>query len=76
MTSLTIPKELAKKGELVIIPRKEYEEFSSWRKFMGSFKTFTPTSAEKRALKKARGDYKKGKYLTIDELKHKLGVKS
>lgn len=76
MPTITILKELAKKGELVVIPRKEYEEFSNWRKFMDSFKTFTPTNAEKRALKKAREDYKKGKYLTIDELKHKLGIKS
>ena len=76
MSTISISKELAKKGKLVTVPRKEYEEFSNWRKFMGSFKTFTPTSAEKRALKKAREDYKKGKYLTIDELKHKLGIKS
>jgi hypothetical protein len=27
MVTITIPKELTKKGELVIIPRKEYEEF-------------------------------------------------
>lgn len=27
MATITIPKELTKKGELVIIPRKEYEEF-------------------------------------------------
>lgn len=76
MPIITIPKELAKKGGLVVIPRKEYEEFSNWRKLMGSFKTFTPTAAEKKGLKIAREDYKKGKYLTIDELKRKLGIKS
>ena len=27
MTTLTIPKKLTKEGELVIIPRKEYEKF-------------------------------------------------
>lgn len=27
MNTITIPKELTKKGDLVIIPRKEYEEF-------------------------------------------------
>ena len=75
MHTITIPKELAKKGELVVVPRKEYEEFSTWRKFMGSFKTFTPTAAEKKELQRAREGYKKGKYLTIDELKRKLGIK-
>ena len=54
---------------------KEYEEFSRWRAFIGSFKTFTPTAAEKRDLKKAREDYKKGNYISIDELKRKLGIK-
>ena len=75
MTTITIPKELTQKGELVVIPRKEYEEFSHWRKFMKSFKTFTPTPTEKRALQKAREDYKKGRYLTIHELKRKLEIK-
>lgn len=34
MPSITIPKELTKKGELVIIPRKEYEEFLRISKVM------------------------------------------
>ena len=76
MTTITVPKELNQEKNLIAVPRKEYEEFSSWRKFIGSFKTFTPTSVEKRALKKAREDYKSEKYLTINELKRKLGVKS
>ena len=76
MTTLTIPKELTKKGELVIIPREDYEEFSHWQKFMKSFKTYTPAAAEKRMIQKAREDYKKGRYLTIHELKRKLGIKS
>ena len=75
MNLITIPKELAKKGDLVIIPRQEYEEFSLWQKTKKSFKTFTPTAADKLILKKAREDYKKGKYITIDELKKKLGIK-
>lgn len=29
---ITIPKEIARKGELVLIPRKEYEEFLKLRK--------------------------------------------
>ena len=67
MPTITIPKKLVEKEKLVTIPRKEYEEFSSWRKFMGSFKTFTPTAVEKRELKRAREDYQKRKYLTINK---------
>ena len=29
---ITIPKEIAKEGELVLIPRKKYEEFLRWRR--------------------------------------------
>lgn len=72
--AITIPKELAKKDDLVIIPRKEYEEFSQWRTAMKSFPTFTSTAAQKRDLKKAREDYRKGNYMTLDELKRKLEV--
>jgi len=71
---ITIPKELARRDDLVIIPRREYEEFSQWRTVMKSFPTFTPTTAQKRDLKKAREDYKKGNYMTLDELKRKLEI--
>ncbi len=29
---VTIPKKLAKKGELVLVPKKEYQEFFAWKK--------------------------------------------
>ncbi|OGZ96294.1 MAG: hypothetical protein A3J10_04040 [Candidatus Sungbacteria bacterium RIFCSPLOWO2_02_FULL_54_10] len=32
MDTLTIPKKLTKHGDLVVIPRREYEEFSHWKK--------------------------------------------
>lgn len=32
MAVITIPKKLAQKDDLVIIPRREYEAFSKWRK--------------------------------------------
>jgi len=72
MTTITIPKKITKGEELVIVPRKEYEEFSRWRK---AIKIFTPTKNQKEDLKKARQDYKKGNYLTINELKQKLEIK-
>lgn len=72
MPTLTIPKKITKGEELVIMPRKEYDEFSQWRK---EVKYFNPTSAQVKALRQAEKEYKKGKYLSLDELKHKLGVK-
>lgn len=76
MPILTIPKTLTEEGEFVVIPRKEYEEFSRWKETTKSFKTYTPTEAEKRIFKKAREDYKKGKYMNFHELKQKLGIKN
>ncbi|MDP2669266.1 MAG: hypothetical protein Q8P07_05560 [bacterium] len=75
MNTVTIPKELVKKGDLALVSLGEYKEFSDWRKSIKQFKTFTPTAAEKKELQKARKDYKKGKFITINELKRKLEIK-
>ncbi|MBI2053279.1 MAG: AbrB/MazE/SpoVT family DNA-binding domain-containing protein [Candidatus Sungbacteria bacterium] len=32
MNVVMIPKKLAQKGDLVVIPRKEYEAFTQWKK--------------------------------------------
>ena len=76
MAIITIPKKLIKDDDLVVIPRKEYEEFYQWREVAKLFKTFTPTATQKRDLKKAREEYKQKKYLTLDELKRRLEIKN
>ena len=50
MATITIPKNLIKNDDLVIIPRKEYEEFYQWKETAKLFKTFTPTVAQKEIL--------------------------
>ncbi len=70
--NVTIPKALSRMGDLVLVPRKEYESFLEFRKI----KEFTPTMAERRALRRAEINLKKGKTLSYDELVRKLGVKS
>ena len=71
MATITIPRELAKKGDLVVISRNEYESLKS-----RVISEYTPTLAERRALIRARNRMRKnraaGKLLTIDELKRKL----
>ena len=69
MVTITILKKLAKKDDLVVIPRKEYEEFLQLKKIG----TFRITASQKRALTQARNNFKLGKTLTIDELRKKLG---
>ena len=59
--NVTIPKDLARMGDLVLVPRKEYESFMEYRKI----KEFFPTIAERRALRRAERNLKKGKTLSI-----------
>ena len=72
MVILTIPKKLTRQDDLVVIPRREYEALLEFKKI----KEFTPTFAQKKALTGARKEYKAGNYLTFNELKQKLGIKS
>ena len=76
MTTITIPKRLIKNNDLIILPRKEYEEFYQWKEVAKLFKTFMPTTAQKKDLLKAREDYKRKKYLTLNEFKRKLAIKN
>mgnify|MGYP001563298476 CR=1 FL=1 len=67
MNIITIPKKLAQKGDLVLIPRKEYEALLA-----KNVKEFIPTASEKRAIARAKKDYDQGKYITLQELKNEL----
>ena len=69
MNTITIPRNLIKNDDLVIVPRKEYEKLLSSR----LIPEFQPTTAEKKDLARARKNRAQGNFLTIDELKHKLG---
>ena len=74
MPTITIPRELISKEELVVIPRKEYEEFLRIR--LRNIKEVPMTTRQKRILQQARKNLAQGKFLTIHELKQKLGIKS
>ena len=73
MTTITITKELAKKGDLVLIPRSEYEEFLSLRRIMRIAK---PTRAERKAVARGRGEVRAGKYISWNTLKNELAHRS
>lgn len=66
---ITIPKELSKKGELVVIPRSEYEEFLRLKKVIPLVK---PTLSEKKAIQTGRKEIQKGKYITLKQLKDEM----
>ena len=69
MTTITIPKQMAQKDDLVVLPRKEYEALVELK----TIKEFSPTIVQKRALVRAELNLKKGKTLSYNELVRKLG---
>ena len=69
MNTVTIPKKLAEKDDLVVLPRREYEALLQLKKF----KEFNPTAIQKRALQQAETNLRKGKTLSYHELTQKLG---
>lgn len=74
MSTITVPKELSRINDLIAVPRKTYGEFLVWQKKIKSARTFKPTLAEKKVLQRARKNFAKGEYLTLNELKHDLGI--
>ena len=69
MNTITIPKKLARRDDLIIMPRKEYESLIELK----PIKEFNPTLAQKRALIKAENNLRRGKTLSYNELARKLG---
>ena len=64
--SITLPYNLIKEKKLVILPRREYEDFLNWKK---SIKSFSLTKAQKKELEEARKDFAQGKYVELEHLK-------
>ena len=69
MTTVTIPRKLSRKGELVIIPKAEYDALLKFRRG----KEITLTPAQKRALVCAEDNFRKGRTLSYHALAKKLG---
>ena len=70
MRAITIPKALSKMGDLVVIPRKEYEQLLQLKKI----REFRPTAVQKQALKRAERNLKQGKTLSYDAVARSLGL--
>ncbi len=69
MNTITIPKKIASRDDLIVIPRREYEALLESRKF----KEFSPTGVQKKALARAEQNFRKGKTLSYYGLVKKLG---
>lgn len=69
METVTIPKKLTKNGDLVVIPRREYEKlFRFW------VNAEQLTKREKKAVENGLGDIARGKFFTSKQVKHELGL--
>lgn len=69
MNTITIPHKIALQGDLVVVPRKEYEELL----VLKQFREFKPTAAQKKALLHAEQNLNKKRTLSYNELVKKLG---
>ncbi|MEK7560626.1 MAG: hypothetical protein AAB539_01575 [Patescibacteria group bacterium] len=69
MNTITIPRHIASKGDLVLIPKKEYDVLLQH----AYIKEFSPTASQKRALARAERNFEKGETLSYHELARKLG---
>ncbi|HBV01514.1 MAG TPA: hypothetical protein DEF00_03980 [Candidatus Taylorbacteria bacterium] len=72
MNTITIPKTLAPKDDLVVVPRKEYEALLSFR----TYREVRISKAQKQALRRAEKNLSAGKTLSYHELVRKLGFGS
>jgi hypothetical protein len=63
---------LRSEKEFVLVPRREYEEFLTLKKF----NEFTPKVGHRKALARAEKNLRSGKTLSYYELKEKLGLAS
>ena len=69
MDAITIPKKITKKGDLVIVPRKEYEALLEFKKI----KEFSPTKVQRKSLLLAERNLKRGKTVSGNEFARTLG---
>ena len=80
MDTITIPKNLMKKGDLVIIPRKEYEGLLDFKKAISKDQSWFWTKEWQKKEKEADDDIKAGRVSgpfdnAKDLIKHLNGLK-
>ena len=73
MNIITIPKKLAFKDDLVVLPRKEYEKLIDFKP--RTVREVSMTKQQRLTLARARKNLAQGKTMTIYELRRKLGIK-
>ena len=68
MTTVTIPKHLVGRRDLMVISRSVYENFVELERKIKSLRTYKPTKAELAAIKRGRRDFALGKFTPLEKL--------
>jgi len=69
MNTIIIPKRMAQRNDLVVIPRKEYEKL--YRFWIGAEQL---TQQGKKAVEKGLREITQGKFLISKQVRHELGL--
>ena len=69
MSTVTIPKRIAQRDDLVVISRKEYEKLYHF--WMGAEQL---TQRGKKAIEKGFREITQSKFLTSKQVRHELGL--
>lgn len=69
MQSIIIPKTFTRQDDLIVIPRKEYEELLDSKR---AYPVFEPTKSDLKALAQARKEFKEGKLIEWEVVKNEL----
>ncbi|KKU67943.1 MAG: hypothetical protein UX89_C0010G0022 [Parcubacteria group bacterium GW2011_GWA2_47_16] len=68
MITVTIPKEFSNVAQLVAVPPFVYEDYAAIQKKVRNAKTFVATVADKKAIARARANFKKGNFVRLQDL--------
>ncbi|MBI5400684.1 MAG: hypothetical protein HZB12_01015 [Candidatus Yonathbacteria bacterium] len=71
MNTITIPRNLIKSSDLVIIPRAEYNNLLELKKIIP---IINATKKELTVIRRGEKEIKKGQFLTSKQLKDALGL--
>jgi hypothetical protein len=70
MRAITIPKRLADHGDLIVIPRREYEALLAFKRI----REYAPSAADRKALRNGLKQKRQGKVRPWRSVKHELGL--
>ena len=72
MQTITIPQSLTRTGELIVVPKREYEELRELQREFRAVPIAQMTAGERRALRAGQRQIARGDYYSLDELKQRL----